>query len=123
MPSLPPHACAEPGCPERVPHGSARCPAHERARELRRGTAAARGYGREWQAYRRRFLAKHPLCVVCLAAGLTVAAAVVDHIRAHKGDQQLFWDPQNHRAVCKPCHDARVDEGDFGRAAPPAGRA
>ncbi len=46
---------------------------------------------------------------------MVVAATVVDHVKAHKGDQQLFWDETNHRAVCKPHHDARTDEGDFGR--------
>jgi 5-methylcytosine-specific restriction enzyme A len=118
MPSLPPHACATPGCPTLVPHGRARCPPCERRREQKRGSAAARGYNAEWRAYRKRYLAAHPLCVVCLAAGRTVASEVVDHIRAHKGDEQLFWDEKNHRAVCRPCHDARVDEGDFGRALP-----
>lgn len=81
-----------------------------------RGTAAARGYDAQWRTYRRRYLAEHPLCVLCLAVGRTVASTVVDHEKAHKGDPHLFWDPENHRAVCKPCHDARVDEGDFGRA-------
>lgn len=39
----------------------------------------------------------------------------MDHITAAKGDVNLFWDPTNHRALCKACHDKRVDEGDFGR--------
>jgi len=118
MPSLPPHACATAGCPSRVPHGRARCPSCERRREQQRGSAAARGYDARWRAYRRRYLGKNPLCVLHLAKGEVVAAAVVDHVKAHKGDPELFWDPANHRAVCKPCHDARVDEGDFGRAVP-----
>lgn len=121
MPSLPPHACATSGCPARVAHGRARCPPCERRSERGRGSAATRGYDAEWRAYRKRYLAEHPLCVICLEAGRTTAAAVVDHVLAHKGDSRLFWDPANHRAVCRPCHDARVDEGDFGRPArPPA---
>jgi 5-methylcytosine-specific restriction protein A len=118
MPTLPPHACAKPGCPEKVPHGRARCPTHERAKERGRGSAAARGYGRDWQRYRARYLLDHPLCVLCAAAGGVTPATVVDHVVAHKSDEQLFWDPENHRAVCKPHHDARVDEGDFGRVSP-----
>jgi 5-methylcytosine-specific restriction protein A len=99
-----------------VPHGRARCQGCERKRERARGSAAARGYGAEWRAYRKRYLADHPLCVLCLAAGRPEPAEVVDHVEAHKGDPRRFWDPNNHRALCRPCHDARVDEGDFGRA-------
>lgn len=112
MPMSPPHGCAQPGCPNLVWRG-ARCPEHERKREQERGSAAARGYGSRWREYRERFLIANPHCVLCLAKGLTVPSEVVDHIKAHKGDQGLFWDPANHRALCRPCHDARVDEGDF----------
>jgi 5-methylcytosine-specific restriction protein A len=62
-----------------------------------------------------RYLREHPLCVVCGAEDRTEAATVVDHIVAHKGDERLFWDAANHRAVCRRHHDERVDEGDFGR--------
>lgn len=118
MPSLPPHACANTWCPNLAPHGQSTCAPCGRKREQARGSAAARGYGRKWQGYRKRFLAKHPLCEPHLAMGQVVPATVVDHKKPHKGDLRLFWDPENHRASCKPCHDARVDEGDFGRAVP-----
>jgi len=39
------------------------------------------------------------------AQGYTVVADVVDHIVPHKGDHKLFWDPSNHQALCKQCHD------------------
>lgn len=80
----------------------------------RRGTRTDRGYDSRWWKYRALYLRQHPLCVLCAENGRTVAATVVDHIVPHKGDQRVFWDPKNHRALCKPCHDARVDEGDFG---------
>lgn len=116
-----PHPCTAPGCRTLVPRGRARCDVHESKHQAqdreRRGSAHARGYDTRWQRYRLSFLATHPLCVMCQEQGRVVAASVVDHIKAHKGDQQLFWDPTNHRAVCKPCHDARTDEGDFGRTA------
>ena len=54
----------------------------------------------------------HPLCRTCEAAGRLVVASVVDHIVPHKGDQQLFNDPNNWQSLCKPCHDRhkqRVD--------------
>ncbi len=115
MPTSAPHACSSPGCPALVPRGRGRCDEHERKAEARRGSAFVRGYDARWQKYRTGFLSEHPLCVMCTAEGRVSAATVVDHIRAHKGDQQLFWDTANHRAVCKPHHDQRTDEGDFGR--------
>lgn len=127
MPFAAPRPCATPGCPELV-RGRSRCDACEvkagAEDRARRGSAAERGYDARWQKYRLGFLAQHPLCVECAVSGppggdgkpRVVPATVVDHIKAHKGDQILFWDPKNHRGVCKPHHDARTDEGDFGRA-------
>jgi 5-methylcytosine-specific restriction protein A len=112
MPLSPPRPCAAPGCPELV-HGKARCDAHERKRDRERGTAHERGYDARWRKYRLVYLAQHPLCAPCASQGRTTAASVVDHVRAHKGDVTLFWDPRNHQPSCKPCHDARTDEGDF----------
>ncbi len=111
--------CAGPQCGALVVRGTARCAAC-RARagvvdRARRGTATERGYDARWRAYRRTFLMMHPLCTMCGAKGLVAAATVVDHVRAHKGDTTLFWDTGNHRSLCKPCHDARTDEGDFGK--------
>jgi 5-methylcytosine-specific restriction enzyme A len=86
--------------------------------DSRRGSAASRGYGRKWQAYRLRFLAKHPLCIECGKAGSIEPATVVDHIIPHKGDRRLFWDPTNHQPLCKRHHDQKtaVADGAFGRA-------
>ncbi len=119
MPTSAPHACPAPGCPRLVPAGQSRCDEHELKREAvdraRRGSSHTRGYDARWRSYRLTFLGANPLCVECSAAGRVTAATVVDHIRAHKGDPSLFWEPTNHRAVCKRHHDQRVDEGDFGR--------
>lgn len=30
---------------------------------------------------------------------------VADHIKAHRGDPVLFWNPANVQALLKPCHD------------------
>ena len=70
-----------------------------------RESAAKRGYNRRWQKYRERYLQEHPLCVMHQEQGYTVASSVVDHIIPHKGDRKLFWDPKNHQALCKQCHD------------------
>lgn len=72
--------------------------------EMRNESSNARGYTYRWQKYRLTFLAQNPLCVFCLQQGKTEAATVVDHIKPHKGDMELFWDPKNHQALCTPCH-------------------
>jgi len=33
---------------------------------------------------------------------------VVDHIIPHKGNQKLFWDPQNWQTLCKAHHDEKT---------------
>jgi 5-methylcytosine-specific restriction endonuclease McrA len=67
----------------------------------RRPTAAQRGYGSAWQKYRAGYLLSHPYCVKC-----GKVASVVDHIKAHRGDQALFWDKENHAALCRHCHNS-----------------
>lgn len=59
-----------------------------------------------WYRLRYYQLAKAPLCAYCEAQGLIVAASVVDHIRPHKGDINLFSDPDNLQSLCKRCHDS-----------------
>ncbi len=124
MPTSAPHACGTPRCPNLAPAGKPRCgscsTSHETKDRARRGSSAERGYGSRWQKYRLRFLAEHPLCLECSEEQppRVTAATVVDHVKAHKGDPVLMWDPKNHRPACKPHHDRRTDEGDFGRPIP-----
>jgi 5-methylcytosine-specific restriction protein A len=68
-------------------------------------SSAARGYDYRWQKARARYLAEHPLCVMCEEDGKVTAAAVVDHVVPHRGDVRLFWDESNWQALCKKCHD------------------
>lgn len=57
-----------------------------------------------WRNSTRPFiLARDPICKICNRA----ASDTVDHIKDHKGNMQLFFDPRNLRGVCKPCHDAK----------------
>ena len=75
-----------------------------RPREPRK-SARERGYDSRWRKARAQYLAAHPLCAVCSAQGVTTAAAVVDHIRPHRGDMGLFWDRLNWQPLCRRCHD------------------
>lgn len=105
--------CSTPGCPELVPTG--RCTGCSAAAETRRGTAHQRGYDRRHERhFRRRVLAKDPLCVcdntdhghgpTCLRP-----STVADH---HPLSRRELVDaghnpnnPDHGRGLCKPCHD------------------
>lgn len=114
--------CSAPRCKNLVPRG--KCLAHTKdyAKQYDRirGTAASRGYGSRWARYRAKFLRDNPLCgdrpwgaqetkdSECAAAGLYVAASVVDHIVPVTGpDDPTFYEPQAHQALCKSCHDKK----------------
>lgn len=66
-------------------------------------------YYSRWNKARRTFLAKNPLCVMCLESDLIHPATVVDHIAPHcqaqttatlKTAQKLFWDEKNWQPLC-----------------------
>ena len=59
-----------------------------------------------WKQLRLDHLAKEPLCVYCQREGKITPATVVDHIKAHKGDLNLFYDPNNLQSLCKVHHDS-----------------
>lgn len=78
-----------------------------------------RWYGRKaWKVLRSAQLLKAPLCAFCEASGRTVAATVVDHIKPHRGDVDLFHDPANLQSLCDQapwyCHSRvkqRIETG------------
>lgn len=77
------------------------------APDLARGTARQRGYDGRWDRTSRAFLAAHPLCLGCQAAGWTPSPSeVTDHTVPHKGDRALFWDAGNRQPSCRWHHDA-----------------
>ncbi len=82
-------------------------------------TTTQRGYGYRWQVARAHFLKTHPICVMCERQGIITAATVVDHIKPHKGNEQLMWDSENNwQALCKSHHDSdkqRIDHGNAPR--------
>lgn len=58
-----------------------------------------------WQRLRERQMTAHPLCAYCLQQEDVTPATVCDHVRPHKGDEALFFDPDNLQSLCAPCHD------------------
>lgn len=63
-------------------------------------------YGRKWQRIRRSYLARNPLCVHCLAKGVTTPANQVDHIL------RIKWgggnEDSNLQALCASCHSKKT---------------
>lgn len=59
-----------------------------------------------WHRLRTKQLMAEPLCAYCQALGRVTAAQVVDHKTPHKGDAELFHDPDNLQSLCKTCHDS-----------------
>lgn len=72
----------------------------------------AKGYDRDWELYRWRFLHHNPSCYICGRK-----AGVVDHILAHKGDMNIFKNLKNHMPVCTEDHNFLT--GKFDRKSPP----
>lgn len=92
------------------------------------GSAAARGYGPEWRATSKAWLAAHPYCgdrlqgpspehSRCTRDGRRERAQLVDHIQPHRGDRQRMWSDSNWQSLCRRCHGAKTVEhdGGFGR--------
>ncbi|WCK77575.1 HNH endonuclease [Agrobacterium fabrum] len=67
-----------------------------------------------WQRLREAQLDAEPLCRFCLAIEDVTEATVCDHVKPHRGDEVLFYDPGNLQSLCAPCHDtlkARIERG------------
>jgi len=124
MPWLPNKPCAHPGCGRLVPSGDRHCDEH--ARQHRQQFDAKRRAEQpwrrwyntaRWRALRSWRLATEPLCRMCQGSGLVTAGTVVDHVEPHRGDETMFFDPENTQSLCKPCHDgAKQSQERRGRA-------
>jgi 5-methylcytosine-specific restriction protein A len=116
MPSKLKKPCAHPGCPELT--DGRYCDKHQKKRQQeqdqRRGTAAQRGYDYRWQKYRVQFLKRNPLCVMCKEEGRVTPASVVDHVKPHKGNRELFWATWNHQSLCPYHHNIKTASEDGG---------
>lgn len=107
MPHAPAKPCIEPGCPRRALSRGSRCLDHRRQRERisRRGDTGRAVYDtRRWARVRKRYLARNPLCEVCLEEGRETLADTVHHRRALKQDGAPY-DDSNLQAVCRSCHN------------------
>lgn len=65
-------------------------------------------YTNRWKAAKAAQLAREPFCRRRIHGNREVWATVVNHRKAHKGDERLFFDPNNWESLCAPCHDGPV---------------
>lgn len=90
--------------------------------EASRPTAAQRGYGSRWQAFRISYLADHPLCQLCSEADRgPVEATCIDHIDGKGPNGERGYDVTNLMPMCHSCHAKKTIErdGGFGREQKP----
>jgi len=88
-----------------------------RGQQCARPSAAKRGYDKHWKRLRLAHLSAHPLCVDCLAQGISTAASDVDHIRKFKKndggiDDALRLDPANLQSLCHSHHSMKTNRND-----------
>lgn len=60
---------------------------------------------KQWQAIRKDYLQRNPLCVMCQQDGRIAQATVVDHIEPHRGDLVKFYNGP-FQGLCKTHHDS-----------------
>ena|SRR5437016_5588404 len=116
----PKHPCASPNCREVTDRRY--CSEHfaeQRAKQRTKSPSArAAGYDARWDRYSRGFLRGNPFCCDPFARhrGQIVRATVTGHKLAHKGNETLLWDRDNHYPLCSGCNSYQCAkyEGGFG---------
>ena len=59
-----------------------------------------------WQKLRWSVLVRDLFCCAkCRRVVSDTSKLVADHKTPHRGDERLFWDPDNLQCLCKACHD------------------
>lgn len=109
MPNAPAIACPCGG--KRINGRCDRCNAGKRAKDNRKGSTA-RGYDYQWQRFRERYLAEHPLCVDCEADGIVGAATDIHHVHKLRDRPDLKYEDSNLLPLCGACHAKRTARGE-----------
>ncbi|WP_233470450.1 HNH endonuclease [Neorhizobium petrolearium] len=52
---------------------------------------------------------------MCEEAGFVTPANTVDHVTAHRGNEALFFDPENLASLCATCHSRHKQREEHGR--------
>lgn len=106
VPRSPKKPCTYPGCPNLTDRRY--CPAHEKSErqqynKYHRSPSINKTYGRAWKRIRDRYVAKHPLCEMCLKDGRMTPVEEVHHILpVNRGGTH---DEANLMSLCRSCHN------------------
>ena len=110
--------CAAPGCAALVKSG--RCETHTRVFQRAQKKAYTPPWGK-WYAmpiWKKRLrpgqLARQPVCEMCAAHSIITAASVVDHVKPHRGNWDLFVDAGNLQSLCPSCHSRKTAQETWG---------
>lgn len=111
MAMKPKRPCRHPGCSVLVEDGYC-----ERHRPKRTGDRSAEAESWRWMYktgkwtddLRPNQLLNEPFCRECARRGERVRATDVDHVVDHKGDWQVFTDPDNLESLCHSCHSRKT---------------
>jgi 5-methylcytosine-specific restriction enzyme A len=93
--------CRQPGCSALV-RGGGYCEQHRPGRRPE-PTHHKQRQTQRFKRARAAYLYEHPWCELCNKA----PAEVLDHIKPHKGDYELFWDIENWQGLCRVCHNRK----------------
>ncbi len=107
MPSRCAMPCLKSGCPNLRQPPNRYCDEHKdlaKTEYPRKHPELNKIYStKRWKDYRKMYLSEHPLCVNYVECG--EVATVVHHIKDSMGNDELFWDSNNHEAMCAECHN------------------
>jgi len=108
MAQAPLKPCRHPGCPVLTREGW--CDKHRPQHKRRDSARWHKWYSMPiWtDRLRPQQLLREPWCRVCAAQGIRTRATVVDHIKPHRGDWDLFVDETNFQSLCKYHHDQKT---------------
>lgn len=102
MPRKPMKPCKHPGCPK-LTDGNY-CKEHEamHQKDYERTPEERKRYGYQWKKARKRYVAAHPVCEMCLLNKRITPVEEVHHILPldHGGNHN----PLNLMSLCKACH-------------------
>ena len=94
--------CAEPGCHELTTEKYCEKHAKKHKRTSENETRSKYAYmywSKRWKRESAQYLAEHPFCEIC-----GKPSSLVHHKIEHRGDEKLFWDKNNWKALCSSCH-------------------
>ena len=87
-------------------------PQHSQQMSEARPSAYRRGYDKQWQAFRDRWLQEWMWCHDCHEAGRLTLATEVHHKQKVAGNKALKYERSNLMSLCRSCHSARTARGE-----------